>query len=173
MRERTRQKEKLWEKVIYTPFSHDGTKDEQMGLAVGCSWRRIRCSPAFTRLTNESSFGGNLTPSLLLKWFSPCPADEGLTSSVTMVEWGKRTGLPSTQWQAHYGVWPRGHGPEWEEPQAGVRWQGRARVTSESPWERPPWPSCTQVGHLLTRPFVQWKPGLLNISQSYFLALSM
>lgn len=64
--------------------------------------------------------------------------------------------LPSTQWQAHYGVWPRGHDPKWGEPMARsrVRWQGQVRVTRESLWESESRLSCTRVGHLFTSPLL-------------------
>lgn len=49
------------------------------------SWRHIRCSFDSEQLTGESRLGSNLTPALLLKWFS----DEELTTCGTMAEWGK------------------------------------------------------------------------------------
>lgn len=67
----------------------------------------------------------------------------------------KEPGLPSTQWQAHTGVWPRGRDPKWGEPKARsrVRWQGQVRVRRESLRESQAWPLPTQVGTFVPKPF--------------------
>lgn len=64
----------------------------------------------------------------------------------------KKLCLYLTLWQAHDGVWPRGRGPEWEEPKARsrVRGQGQARITRESQWESE---SYTRGGLLSPKPF--------------------
>lgn len=67
----------------------------------------------------------------------------------------KKLCLHSTLWQAHDGVWPRGRGPEWEEPKARsrVRGQGQVRITRESLWESEAWPSYIRGGLLSPKPF--------------------
>lgn len=80
----------------------------------------------------------------------------------------KKLCLHLTLWQAHDGVWPRGRGPEWEEPKArsgdrvrpGLQGSPNGRVSLTH-----------EVDSCLPSPFVHCKPGLINISQCYFFTL--
>lgn len=71
-------------------ISHNGTKDEQIGLAVGVGHVTANTTSGVLRhpqmIHHGEKTGSNLTQGLLLKWFPPCPADEELTSSGTMAE---------------------------------------------------------------------------------------
>lgn len=171
--ERKREHE-IVRRVIYTLFHTMALKGKQIGPAVGLGHVPANMSGVLRPSKDHGEqMGSNLTLGLLLKWLPPCPADEELTSSGTMAEWeeGRGRHRPGDR---HTMVFDRGvvtlSGENLRPgPGSGDR---VGPGLQESPCGRVGLGCITRVGHLFPSPFVQWKPGLINISQSYFLALS-
>lgn len=120
-------------------------------------WYHIRYSLAFKWFTDKSNGkeGGCSDPGSAAEVVSSISSWWGINVIWHNGRIRKKLCLHSTLWQAHDGVWPRGRGPEWEEPKARsrVRGQGRVRITRESLWESEAWPSYIRGGLLSLKPF--------------------
>lgn len=147
----------------------NGTKDEQTGLPVG--------------LGHVTGTSGTLWPSD--DWLHEANGEQSDPGSAVQVLlstsswWGinviwhngrmrKGLGLPSTQWQTHYGVWPKGRDPEWGNlrpgPGSGDRVGPRLQ---ESPYGRVEL-SCTRVGTLVSKAFCTAKTWTYKYFQVLF-----
>lgn len=138
-------------------------------------WYHIRYSLAVKWFTDKSNGkeGGCSDPGSAAEVVSSMSSWWGINVIWHNGRIRKKLCLRSTLWQAHDGVWPRGRGPEREEPKARsrVRGQGQVRITRESLWESEAWPSYIRGGLLSPKPFCALQTGLINISQCYFFTL--